>query len=82
MPAPSKRPVVQGETYIKIAGRWAYLYQAIDQHGKIIDVLLSQRRDLAAARRVFAQALQSGTVPAEVTTGRARPACGSRRTGP
>ncbi len=39
------------ETYVKVAGRWTYLYRAIDQHGQVIDVQLSQRRDLAAARR-------------------------------
>jgi IS6 family transposase len=62
------------ETYVKVAGQWTYLYRAIDQHGQVIDVLLSARRDLAAARRFFARALRSGTVPAEVTTDRA-PAC-------
>jgi transposase-like protein len=35
------------------------------------DVLLSQRRDLAAARRFFRRALRAGTIPAEVSTGRA-----------
>jgi transposase, IS6 family len=39
------------ETYVKVAGRWTYLYRAIDQFGQVIDVLLSRRRDLAAARR-------------------------------
>ena len=59
------------ETYVKVAGRWAYLYRAIDQHGQVIDVLLSERRDLATARRFFSRALRAGTVPAEVTTDRA-----------
>ena len=59
------------ETYVKVAGRWTYLYRAIDQHGQVIDVLLSVRRDLAAARRFFIRALRAGTVPAEVTTDRA-----------
>ena len=59
------------ETYVKVAGRWAYLYRAVDQHGQVIDVLLSDRRDLAAARRFFASALRAGTIPAEVTTDRA-----------
>ena len=56
------------ETYLKIAGTWTYLYRAVDQHGQVIDVLLSERRDLAAARRFFTRALRAGTVPAEVTT--------------
>ena len=38
------------ETYVKVAGRWTYLYRAIDQHGQVIDVLVSKRRDAAAAR--------------------------------
>jgi transposase-like protein len=32
-------------TYVKVAGRWTYLYRAIDQHGQVIGVLVSQRRD-------------------------------------
>jgi transposase-like protein len=47
------------------------LYRAVDQHGQVIDVLLSPRRDLAAARRFVARALRAGTVPAQVTTDRA-----------
>ncbi len=59
------------ETYLKVAGQWTYLYRAIDQHGQVIDVLLSARRDLAAARRFFARATRAGTIPVEVTTDRA-----------
>jgi transposase-like protein len=54
-----------------VSGRWTYLYRAVDQYGQVIDVLLSVRRDLAAARRFFTRALRAGTVPAEVTTDRA-----------
>jgi len=39
------------ETYVKVAGRWVYLYRAIDQYGQVIDVLVSEKRDLAATRR-------------------------------
>jgi transposase, IS6 family len=53
-----------GETYLKVAGRWTSLYRAVDQHGRVIDVLLPVRRDLAAARRFFTRALRAGTVPA------------------
>jgi len=56
------------ETYVKVGGRWTYLYRAIDQYGQVIDVLLSTRRDLAAARRFLTRALRAGTIPAEVTT--------------
>jgi transposase-like protein len=46
------------ETYVKIAGRWSYLYRAVDQYGLVIDVLLSERRDGAAARAFFTRALE------------------------
>jgi transposase, IS6 family len=59
------------ETYVKVAGRWTYLYRAIDQHGQVIDVLVSARRDGAAARAFFTRALTCGPSPVEVTTDRA-----------
>ena len=59
------------ETYVKVAGRWVYLYRAIDQFGQVIDVLVSQKRDLAATRRFFTRALEHGLRPSEVTTDRA-----------
>lgn len=59
------------ETYVKIAGRWVYLYRAIDQFGQVIDVLVAQKRDMAATRRFFTRALEHGPSPAEVTTDRA-----------
>ncbi len=59
------------ETYIKIAGRWRYLYRAVDQHGQVIDVLASERRDQLAARRFFRRALTHGRRPVEVTTDKA-----------
>jgi transposase-like protein len=61
------------ETYVKVAGRWRYLYRAVDQYGQVIDVLLSERRDTAAARRFFVRALRFGPVPVEVTTDAAGP---------
>jgi len=59
------------ETYVKVAGRWTYLYRAIDQHGQVIDVLASERRDGAAARAFFTRAMRCGPAPVEVTTDRA-----------
>ena len=59
------------ETYVKVAGQWVYLYRAIDQFGQVIDVLVSQKRDLAATRRFFTRALEHGSRPSEVTTDRA-----------
>ena len=59
------------ETYVKVAGRWRYLYRAVDQFGQVIDVLVSPNRDKKAARRFFTRALAGATAPAEVTTDRA-----------
>ena len=60
------------ETYVKVRGRWRYLYRAVDQFGQVIDVLVSPKRDKTAARRFFTRALAGATAPAEVTTDRAR----------
>jgi transposase-like protein len=63
--------VVWDETYVKVTGRWTYLYQAVGQHGQVTDVLLSARRGLAAAQLFSTRALCAGAVPTEVTTDRA-----------
>ena len=39
------------ETYVKVAGRWCYLYRAIDREGALLDSMLSEHRDKHAARR-------------------------------
>jgi IS6 family transposase len=59
------------ETHVKVAGRWIYLYRAVDQHGQVIDILVSERRDGAAARASFTRALKTGPAPLEITTDRA-----------
>jgi transposase, IS6 family len=59
------------ETYVKVAGRWRYVYRAVDQCGQIIDVYVYPRRDTRAARRFFATALRVHDEPAEVVTDRA-----------
>jgi transposase, IS6 family len=59
------------ETYVKVAGRWVYLYRAIDQFGQIIDVLVSEKRDMAATRQFFTRAPEHRSSPTEVTTDRA-----------
>jgi transposase-like protein len=59
------------ETYVRVAGRWCYLYRAVDQHGQVIDVLVTRRRHAAAARAFFARALTHSRAPVEVTTDRA-----------
>ena len=61
------------ETYVKIAGVWRYVYRAVDQHGQIIDILVSKRRNVAAATRFFEMMLAGRDRPAEVTTNLAAP---------
>jgi transposase-like protein len=60
------------ETYVKMAGRWRYVYRAIDQVGQVIDVFVSARRDAKATRRFFDQAISATKVtPIEITTDQA-----------
>src|SRR3954470_20634899 len=57
------------ETYVRVNGVWGYVYRAIDQYGQVIDVLVSTRRDVAAARRFFTRALRLlRVIPSEVVT--------------
>src|SRR5215212_229528 len=56
------------ETDVKVAGRWRYVYRAIDQFGQVIDVFVALRRDTAAARQFFERAIGTTKVtPIEVT---------------
>ena len=45
------------ETYVRVKGRWTYLYRAVDSRGQTIDFLLSAKRDAGAAKRFFRKAL-------------------------
>ncbi|HJS87623.1 MAG TPA: IS6 family transposase [Acetobacteraceae bacterium] len=57
------------ETYLKVRGRWCYLYRAIDRHGNLVDAMLSEHRDMAAAKAFFRSAKSAaGLVPDRVTT--------------
>ena len=57
---------------MKVAGRWRYVYRAIDQFGQVIDVFVSPRRDAAAARRFFERAIRAtNATPVEVVTDQA-----------
>jgi len=58
------------ETYVKVAGRWRYVYRAVDQYGQIIDVYVSAKRDIRAARRLFIRALGAHGEPVEIVTDR------------
>ncbi len=46
------------ETYIKVKGKWKYLYRAVDSKGNTIEFLLRAKRDTKAAQRFFRKALK------------------------
>jgi len=46
------------ETYIKIKGKWRYLYRAIDKFGKTIEFMMTRKRDKAAAKAFFRKAFR------------------------
>ena len=54
------------ETYIKVKGKWTYYYRAVDNTGKTLDFMLSERRDKAAASRFFKRAIGTNGVPDRV----------------
>jgi putative transposase len=57
------------ETYIRVQGQWRYLYRAMDRDGHLVDVRLSDTRDLAAADAFFRSAwMVTGVVPDRITT--------------
>jgi transposase, IS6 family len=60
---PTNKSWCVDETYIRVQGRWCYLYRAIDSTGATIDFLLSVLRDAAAAQRLFRQALSDPSHP-------------------
>jgi transposase-like protein len=56
------------ETYVKIKGRWTYLYRAVDSHEKTVDFLLRAKRDVAAVKAFFRRAFKSqGRLPQKIT---------------
>ena len=57
------------ETYLRVRGQWRYLYRALDRDDALVDVMLSEHRDLAAAKAFFRSAKAvTGVTPARVTT--------------
>src|SRR5215217_8080064 len=54
------------ETYVKVAGIWAYLYRAVDSAGETIEFMLSPKRDLIAAKLFLRLALSGGGPPPRV----------------
>ena len=64
---PAGRRWRMDETYIRIRGRWKYLYRAVDTKGQAIDFLLTAKRDTAAALRFFRKAIRHHGEPEMVT---------------
>ncbi|WP_043837900.1 IS6 family transposase [Muricoccus aerilatus] len=62
------------ETYVRVRGRWCFLYRAIDRNGDLVDTVLSEHRDMAAAKAFFRSAKSvMGMTPERVTTDGHRP---------
>ena len=57
---------VRDETYIKVKGKWAYYYRAIDKFGKTLDFMSSEHRDEAAATAFFTRAIGNNGFPDRV----------------
>ena len=60
---PTNRSWRVDETYVRVKGRWCYLYRAIDSAGATIDFLLSAKRDADSAKRLFRRALSARSHP-------------------
>lgn len=54
------------ETYIRVKGKWHYLYPAADKDGNTIDFMLSKKRNKKAAKAFFDKAIVSCSVPEKV----------------
>ncbi len=55
--------------YVRVSGKWCYLYRVINRDGNLVDSMLSEHRDMASATRFFTGAKDIvGHKPARVTT--------------
>jgi hypothetical protein len=45
------------ETYVKVKGKWTYLYRAVDKVGRTVDVYLSERQDVNPVKHFFRKAM-------------------------
>ena len=56
------------ETYVKVQGRWCYVYRAIDRSGALVGVMFSEHRDMAAEVFFRSARAVTGVTPERVTT--------------
>lgn len=63
---PTDRSWRMDEPYIKVKGRWVYLYRAVDKFGKTLDFMLSERRNKPAAIKFFARAMEVNGLPRKI----------------
>jgi putative transposase len=54
------------ETYIKVKGKWVYLYRAVDKYGATIDFLLQAKRNIEAAKSFFKKAIKQHGKPDKI----------------
>ena len=54
------------ETYIKLKGRWIFLYRAVDKYGATIDFLIRKKRDTQAAKSFFRKAIRENGKPEKI----------------